>query len=407
MFKYTLFKTPINCEYSEVTQNIVRYAYKELKKDIRPTNIIERDFPDELEGKLPSIYLWNEQQYVVGGENVVMWMENILKHSNLIEIMKDWSRENSEYRINGDHFGMKQRFNNKDQINDEQSNEVDYYEQEDDSLNKIITVASINLWSDKYNREARFNNFCEVVKNVEPDILCIQDINETFLQKLIQQDWSKSYFKSTYHISKNPNLTGEVIISKFPIIHKETFPFNNTTSGQTVHIAHIQIPLNYFQQPIGTESEFESMNFPVITAQLEKNKGFSDIRKEQLYSMFNMVLPLSTVFMLVDTNLTDEDTDCINLPEGWKDGYEDNFSNMEINGEDQEKMREYAETNTFTYDSEYNMYISGYQRYRYDRIFYKSKDANCGWKCIDFELMCNDIPVSTHFGIFATFEHKA
>jgi len=271
-------------------------------------------------------------------------------------------------------------------------------------LNKIITFAAINLWSDKYNRDVRFNNFCEIIKNIEPDIICIQDINETFLQKLIQQDWCKMYFKSAYHISKNINTTGEVIISKFPIIHKETFPFNNTTTGQTVHIAHIQIPLNYFQQPIGSENEFESMNFPVITAQLEKNKGFSDIRKEQLYSMFNMVLPLSTVFILVDSNLTDEDTDFINLPEGWKDGYEENFSNLEI-GENQHEMREYVEQNTFTYDSESNMYISGYQRYRYDRIFYKSKDANCGWRCIDFELICNDVPVSTHFGIFATFEH--
>ena len=406
MFKYTLFKTPINCEYSEITQDIVRYAYKELKKDIRPTNIIERDFPDELEGKLPSIYLWEDQRYVVGGEDVVLWMEDVLKYPNLRETVNDWSYENPDYRINDDHYSRDKFKNTQQNEYLEKVGEAEYYEQ-DDSLNKIITFASLNLWSDKYNREARFNNFCEVVKNVEPDILCIQDINETYLQKLIQQDWAKSYFKSTYHISKNPNTTGEVIISKFPIIHKETFPFNNTTTGQTVHIAHIQIPLNYFQQPIGTETEFESMNFPVITAQLEKNKGFSDIRKEQLYAMFNMVLPLSTVFMLVDTNLTDEDTDCINLPEGWKDGYEENFSNLEINGEDQEIMREYAETNTFTYDSEYNMYISGYQRYRHDRIFYKSKDSNCGWKCIDFELMCNDVPVSTHFGIFATFEHKS
>jgi hypothetical protein len=395
MIKYTLFKTAVNCDYCETTQNIIRYAYKELKKDIRPTNIIERDYPEELENKLPSVYLWNEKNYILGGENVVAWMEETLKFPNIQDIANEWSSENSEYRIHDDHT-------KKDY--DEYGESSEYTNEDETALNKIITFAAINLWSDKYNRDVRFNNFCEIIKNIEPDIICIQDINETFLQKLIQQDWCKMYFKSAYHISKNINTTGEVIISKFPIIHKETFPFNNTTTGQTVHIAHIQIPLNYFQQPIGSENEFESMNFPVITAQLEKNKGFSDIRKEQLYSMFNMVLPLSTVFILVDSNLTDEDTDFINLPEGWKDGYEENFSNLEI-GENQHEMREYVEQNTFTYDSESNMYISGYQRYRYDRIFYKSKDANCGWRCIDFELICNDVPVSTHFGIFATFEH--
>lgn len=406
MIKYTLFKPPISCDYSEMTQNIVRYAYKELDKDIRPTNIIEREYPDEIGNNLPSVYLWEGEEYIIGGENVISWMENVLHYPNLREEIKEWIEKNSDYIIDS-------KYNNRivvedvegdvegeeDNNDDGIANNYSDSEKDDNKLNRIITFCGINLWSDRFDREPRFNNFCEVMKNIEPDIICIQDINETMLQKLIQQEWSKIYFKSAYHISKNPNITGEVIFSKFPIMHKEIFPFNNTTNGQTVHIAHIQIPLNYFQQ---SDVEMDGMSFPVITAQLEKN---SEIRKEQLYSMFNMVLPISNVFMLVDTNLTDEDTDFINLPEGWKDGFEENFSNLEQNNMDNEQLKEYAEKNTFTYDSEINSYISGYQRYRYDRIFYKSKDPTCGWKCVDFQLICNDVIVSNHFGIFATFEH--
>ena len=94
MIKYTLFKTPINCDYSQVTQNIIRYAYKELKKDMRPTNIIEREFPEEIQGRLPSLYLWNEKRYLLGGEDVIQWMEETLKYPNLRDIATEWCEVN-------------------------------------------------------------------------------------------------------------------------------------------------------------------------------------------------------------------------------------------------------------------------------------------------------------------------
>jgi exonuclease III len=368
----------------------------QLEKDLRPTNIIERNYPIEIEDKLPSVYVWDEEKYILGGENVISWMEEILEHPNiLLSLAKETDEENDENSHNNEntkYFSLPLPLPRENAINYETSTLSD-------DLNGIITFASINLWADKHNRDSRFTNFCEIMKSMEPDILCIQEINETILQKLIQQNWAKAYFKSTYHISKNTNVTGEVIFSKFPILRKETFPFNNTVSGQTIHIAHIQIPMNYFQLPNsnGGCHENESMSFPVITAQLEKTN--KELRKEQIHSMFNMVLPLPNVFMMVDTNITDEDSDFINLPEEWKDAYEDNFSNLEMTN-DQEEMRLYAETNTFTFDSDYNTYVNAYQRYRYDRMLYKSKS---GWKCGDFELICNEVPVSTHFGLFTTF----
>ena len=498
MIQYTLFKPPVSKGDSEITQQIVRYVYKKFNKDIRPTNIIEREYPADINGKLPSILLWNdddeEKQYIIGGQNVIKWYESIINVTNLTNAAIHWCQQNPNYRINDDHESSKNNgddradrddrddrndrdnrgqydrkdhgqyaeqynvnvddrqydeqydanvddrqydgkydgkydekydgeYNGRENYHDENEYEYDHDEEEnkykfskecvfenDSEMKEIITFASINLWNDKTHRDTRFANFNQVMRNIEPDIICIQEITQPLLQKLFQQEWTKSYFKSTYKIVTNNNECGELILSKFPILKKETFPFHNTLTGQCVHISHIQIPLNYFQKK---ENEMEYTSFPVITTQLEKLRSYSDTRKEQLYSLFNMVSQLPTVFILSDTNLTDEDSDIITLPEGWNDTYEEHLINLNefdmqtdnYNSAGESTSKEFAETHTFTFDSNYNKFIAGYQRYRFDRMFYKSNSFETGWKCMDFQLICNEeLPISNHFGIFATFE---
>jgi len=439
MIKYTLFKEPESKDDSLITQDIVRYVYCKFRKDIRPTNIIERDYPADINNQLPSILVWvddehsfEEEQtneYIIGGTNVIEWFENTLNIPNLVNAAINWSKENPDYRINDDH--------DHNSFTEEMHEDENYYEYEyeypheiehihetenvgvelktDSDMNDIITFASINLWNHKTQREARFANFCNSMAEIDPDIICIQEITQPLLDKLLQQEWTKDYFKSTHKLGEGNKVKndGELILSKFPILQRETFPYNNTLTEKTVHIAHIQIPLNYFKRK-NVSDEMEYTSFPVITTQLEKLKTYSDIRKQQLYSLFNMVSSIPNVFIIADTNLTDEDTDIVNLPEGWIDGYEEHLLNLneidmhlENNYENDSQLQQiFAETNTFTYDSDYNLFINGFQRYRFDRLFYKSSVGESGWRCIDYQLICNDREdiVSNHFGIFATFE---
>lgn len=418
--KYTLFKSAISEGPCETTQQLVRYIHFKLSLDFRPTNIIEREYPIEINNTLPSVLIWDSKEYILGGDNVLHWYyelvkENIdLDYDEFIAVGREWSVQNPDYRIN-DHLQhkptKKEDFNMANTFLDQ------------GETNEVITFMSLNLWNDRFRMEHRFVKFCEVVTNIEPDIICLQEVNQLILQKLLQQEWTKSYFKSTNKIHPN-RPCGELILSKFPILKKESFPFNNTLTQQHVHVAHIQIPLNYFQSKLSIENDMECMSFPVITTQLEKLKGFGDIRKQQLMDLFGMVSKLSTSFLLVDTNITDDQSDSVTIPEGWNDAYEEHkeykefLSRMNIDSSEEENYSPDSDEvilnnddNKFTYDSEKNIYLSGYQRFRYDRLFYRSSTAKenenssyCGgWKCVDYQLVCNDIPVSTHFGIFATF----
>jgi Endonuclease/Exonuclease/phosphatase family len=437
MIKYTLFKEPESKDDSLITQDIVRYVYCKFRNDIRPTNIIERDYPADINNQLPSILVWKvnseeeEEEYIMGGDNVIEWFENTLNIPNLVNAATNWAEDNPNYRINDDHdnsFNTEEIYEEEYEYHDE-NNYIQYGEEDynnirrtdinsDSDMNDIITFASINLWNNKVQREARFANFCNSMAEIDPDIICIQEITQTLLDKLLQQEWTKDYFKSTHRFTSEEGNSkvksdGELILSKFPILQKETFPYNNTLTEKTVHIAHIQIPLNYFKKK-NVSGEMEYSSFPVITTQLEKLKTYSDIRKQQLYSLFNMVSSIPNVFIVADTNLTDEDTDIINLPEGWIDSYEEHLLNLneidmhlENNYENDSQLQQiFAETNTFTYDSDYNVFINGFQRYRFDRLFYKSSTGGSGWRCIDYQLICNDREnvVSNHFGIFATFK---
>lgn len=425
--KYTLFKSAISEGPCETTQQIVRYIHNKFSLDLRPTNIIEREYPLEINEMLPSVLLWDTKQYILGGECVLQWYYDLIKDklSNVdieefLKSVKGWSNDNPDYRIN-DNIKSEKRDNFI--VSTLDSNKF----LEQGETNEVITFMSLNLWNDRFRMEHRFTKFCEVVTSVEPDIICLQEVNQLILQKLLQQEWTKLYFKSTNKIDSN-RVCGELILSKFPILKKESFPYNNTLTGQHVHIAHIQIPLNYFQTKLSIENDMEYMSFPVITTQLEKLKDFGDIRKQQLNDLFGMVSKIPTSFLLVDTNITDDQNDYVAIPTGWNDAYEEHKEYKDFlakyNSEESEESEEIdnceedygsmkkslnLDENKYTYDSEKNVYLSGYQRFRFDRLFYKSttiKESNnyCGgWKCVDYQLVCNDIPVSTHFGIFATF----
>ena len=261
-----------------------------------------------------------------------------------------------------------------------------------------FTILSLNLWNDKEDQERRIRSFCERISNMEqiPDVICLQEVNYPIFKTLLNQHWTAPYFSSITPsiLEKNKELSNrdafEVIFSKFPITLSESFPFQQSTGNQFVHVIDLQIPLNYFPPNynyniLNPQPEY-TKTITIMNTQLEKLKAFSEMRKQQLYGLFSTLVQRKTAFICSDTQFTDEDEDFITLPEPWGDVFE---------------QASRKEEDAFTYDSEVNKYISGFQQCRFDRIFYK---LNGGWKCTQFELLFKDEPVSSHSGIFASFE---
>lgn len=248
-----------------------------------------------------------------------------------------------------------------------------------------LSFLTINLWNDKESWSERFIAFSELVTQYSPDIICLQEVTNLVLKKILRQKWAKMYFASTNEIRHRPS--GELILSKFPISLSETFPFKQTAAGNCINITHINIPLNYVL-PTPGEEDVVGDCITVINCQLEKLKPFSDMRKEQFRSLVNLLCSKSCVFLLGDTNFTDEDTDTLDIPTPWKDAWIEMGSQADFQ---------------HTYDSSRNNYIHGYAQYRYDRVIYKSPY----WVADYFEMVGMDKLASTHFGLYCEFVKKS
>lgn len=245
-----------------------------------------------------------------------------------------------------------------------------------------ISIFSFNLWHNKENRDKRFEKLCNLIKLYNPDIICLQEISNLILQKMLKMEWCKEYFTSINKIESN-RPCGEIILSKFPMENKEHFPFKHTAAGNYINITDIHIPLNYMH-PLPGEEKLSGDKLTIVNTQFEKLKTFTEVRKDQFNSLISFLLHQENVFIVVDSNFTDEDNDTLSLPEPWRDAWLES-------GAPQDQQ--------YTYHSEENKYINGYCKYRYDRVLYKTPY----WKLSYFELIGKEELISTHFGIYTEF----
>lgn len=248
-----------------------------------------------------------------------------------------------------------------------------------------LSVLTLNLWHDKEDRTERLQAFLDLVTQYNPDIICLQEVTNLVLQKILRQKWAKLYFSSEKKIRDRP--CGEVILSKFPISLRESFPFKQTAAGNMINIVHINIPLNYVL-PTPGEEDITGDRITVINCQLEKLPHFSDMRKEQFRSIVNLLCRQSCVFFFGDTNFTDKDTDTLDIPSPWKDVW------LELGA-----PTDYQ----FTIDSTKNTYLSGFQQARFDRAIYKSPY----WAADYIETVGMDQLVSNHFGLYCEFSKRS
>lgn len=89
---------------SFISQCIVRYAWKILKYDIKPDQIVERNFPTEINKNIPSVYDLETKQYHLGKQAVLDYFCNKLNEPTVVKDAMDWYQNNKNYRIQDDYF---------------------------------------------------------------------------------------------------------------------------------------------------------------------------------------------------------------------------------------------------------------------------------------------------------------
>lgn len=259
-----------------------------------------------------------------------------------------------------------------------------------DVTQTTLSVLTMNVWNNDYYLEDRMDYVGDLIADMTPDIVCLQEVPYDQVNTLVQHLQNEEYevYESTVRRQH-----GELIASKLPIYHFRFLPFRESPDRRGVNIAEIDLP--------GGESIF------VVTTQLESpdnrtyNGNYQDenasLRRDQLKDLFHLFRSNSRVLFAGDTNLSTNAY--VKLPRRWHDAWATCGSLPQFR---------------FTIDGVRNPHVGDTNyRERSDRVLYKAPDHDT-WHITKFGLvgLKSILPVdardvvfpSDHFGVFVTFQ---
>lgn len=255
------------------------------------------------------------------------------------------------------------------------------------SKEKLVTFVSLNIDFNEKDRDERTERLIQYVKSEEPDILCLQEVKDEVLQKLIYPFLKLGYSGThnkifNYDASFEKNFYDCVIFSKYDFDEPVHLYFKETLFQR--RILHINVSINGHSIVLATihfDSSFKGDGLNIKREQYKTAKITFDKMLEDN--------KCDHVILCTDTNIGDEDEKFfITSDESWSDAWT-------VDGK---------QVSEFTYDCKNNSYAENFQS-RMDRIIFKSnnkkKMALKNYSVIktgkDGKLF------GDHFGISATF----
>lgn len=266
---------------------------------------------------------------------------------------------------------------------------------------KNIKFLTYNVWFSQYNFKQRSEEIIKILQSKDPDFICLQEVTESFMLKLL----NSSFIKLNFYISNVPcqlsNWYDIVILSKY-CCNAYVVPFLSKMHRKLMYIT-LYNPDNELLK-IGT-AHFESFNSKIYTRESQIKLSYDilnnyekdkDIYKKPDY-----------IFLLGDFNLAEKDNIVIENS-GYTDwGYEiikkikieNNISN---NKKSKCLFNNKEELNTMKQ-------MKGYPAWRPDRFTFKNNSST--FSIINFEILGkkdiiidNNNPVnsaSDHYAIYA------
>jgi len=282
-----------------------------------------------------------------------------------------------------------------------------------------ITVVTYNVCFESDFFDQRCEQIFQLLQCQKVDIVCLQEVVPNFLEKLKKEPWVQDYYYlSNDRIDPTLSLYGSILLTTIP----------------PKALRRWQLPSTMGRDCLEAEFIINNQTFSFATIHLE-SLDYPQKRKEQLISVSHILLSFPSAVILGDFNF-DSSQDYSHL-ETKRDMIRrgmpiDQVESMLLSGELKENdilkshpnLSEYSDVwsesglvppteKGYTYDSEKNKMIRGYERVRYDRILLRSKY----WEPKAISLIGDQaVPPckvggavvfpSDHFGLIMTLEIK-
>ena len=235
------------------------------------------------------------------------------------------------------------------------------------TLEDTVSFLTYNIDGRENEHKARLDIVLAQVKELQPDVIAIQEGNYLTYERLFRE-MNQMGYKKNFSDEVRQRQFGEILFSRLPIVKIEYLPFRHS---------HEKRGVTKYLVTVGNQ------NVWFLTTQFEVNIA---IRRKQLTQMESFFLRSSeSVIFGGDTQI--QHYERIGAPDEWLDAW------YEVGCPETE----------YTVDWKGNYIVQPPLRDRPDRVWYKVRDSEL--ECLEFTLIGKNEGggASKHFGVYTKF----
>lgn len=248
-----------------------------------------------------------------------------------------------------------------------------------------ITMLSWNIWFVRFAMKTRMNGISEIIEELRPNIITLNEVTQANLKLLASQPWYRSYRVLPTDI-KRQEAYFVVMLTNLPVQSWKAYPFYSFDLGWKLLVSTLHFPVKTIS---GKEQNLVNISFTIATSHFESLSANTLIRERQLNKSLNILLNYENTCLMGDLNLEQKVDGEIMLPKHWEDAWLSLPGNSHRNG--------------FTYDPSINKMIpqGEYTKDRYDRVFCKLTNFSVKkMKLVGKKSIVPGVFPSDHFGVF-------
>jgi len=248
-------------------------------------------------------------------------------------------------------------------------------------------MLTYNIWRSAEMMRERIEALGQIVEDIEPDILVLQEVTLENLAVLREQRWFSRYLLIPPDVTKQGTISLEIILSSYPVDKWFISPYKNSPRKRKLVVAETK------------HAVLSSVKFVIAGTHLVHAGENTRFRELQLKEALQVLTPYENVCVMGDLNIEDKVDGDVVLPSPWIDAWLSFPGNTDSNGLTWDRSKTpFASVLTRTVNA------TSYQA-RLDRVLCRLSDFKVKeMRIVGDKLTKTGILPSDHFGLFTVIE---
>ena len=250
-----------------------------------------------------------------------------------------------------------------------------------------ISMLTYNIWRSAEMMRERIEALGQIVEDLEPDILVLQEVTLENLAVLREQRWFSRYLLIPPDVTKQGTISLEIILSSYPVDKWFISPYKNSPRKRKLVVAETK------------NAVLSSVKFVIAGTHLVHAGENTRFRELQLKEALQVLTPYENVCVMGDLNIEDKVDGDVVLPSPWIDAWLSLPGNTDSNGLTWDRSK-----TPFASVLRRTVNATSYQA-RLDRVLCRLSDFKVKeMRIVGDKLTKTGILPSDHFGLFTVIE---